>query len=157
MILNSSLGNAMMILWIVLIIITIVVELETTNLVTIWFTIGAVGALISSTLGLPPFLQVGIFALVSLILLILTRPLTRKMMKTEIIKTNADKVIGMNGIVTKAILPNEIGEIKVDHALWRAINLQAQTFEVGEKAQINAISGIKLIVSKIDQEDQIKL
>lgn len=154
---GTTTSTIMLILWIVLIVITIIIELETADLLTIWFTLGAIAALISSALDADPMLQVSIFIGVSLILIVLTRPLTKKMMKTEIVRTNADKVIGMQAVVTKTINPDEIGEVKVDNSLWRAINLDNQVINVGERVVVNAISGIKLIVSKIDKEENIKL
>ncbi|MFA5542852.1 MAG: NfeD family protein [Bacilli bacterium] len=154
---GSTTSTIMLILWIVLIVITIIIELETSDLITVWFTLGAIAALISSAFDADPMLQVAIFIGVSLILIVLTRPLTKKMMKTEIVRTNADKVIGMQAVVTKVINPDEIGEVKVDNSLWRAISLDNQAINVGERVTVNAISGIKLIVTKLDKEENINL
>src|SRR5690554_2984990 len=134
---GSTTSTIMLILWIVLIVITIIIELETSDLITVWFTLGAIAALISSAFDADPMLQVAIFIGVSLILIVLTRPLTKKMMKTEIVRTNADKVIGMQAVVTKVINPDEIGEVKVDNSLWRAISLDNQAINVGERVTVN--------------------
>lgn len=147
----------MIILWSVFIVITIIVELQTTDLITIWFTIGAIGAIIAAALNAPALLQVGIFLFVSILLLLATRPLTKNMMQKSIIKTNADKVVGMIGIVTKEILPDEIGEVKVDNMLWRATNLENEHFVVGEKVSVDAISGTKVIISKINNDKLVKM
>jgi membrane protein implicated in regulation of membrane protease activity len=56
----------------------------------------------------------------------------------------------MVAVVTKEILPNEIGEVKIDNQLWRAVNNEGLAFQPGEKVIVDAISGIKLVVSKID-------
>lgn len=154
---GDTANTIMLILWVVLIVITIIIELETADLITIWFTLGAIVALIASAFGASPIIQVAIFIGVSLILIVLTRPLTKRMMKTEIVRTNADKVIGMQAVVTKTINPDEIGEVKVDNQLWRAVSLDSQVINVGDRVTINAITGIRLIVSKIDNEEKITL
>ena len=145
------------IIWAVIIIATIVIELATDNLVTIWFSLGAVAALIALALGASEWIQLIVFVGASAIFLIATRPLTKRMMQRSIIKTNADKVIGQVGVVTSKITPGEIGEVKVDNNLWRAINLDGKTFEEGEKVLIDAISGIKVVVSKVNEEENVKV
>lgn len=147
----------MIVLWSIFIIVTIIIELETVDLVTIWFTIGAIGALIAAALGAQTILQLGIFAIISILLLLFTRPLTKKMMQNNFVRTNADRVIGMIGVVTKEILANEIGEVKVDNTLWRAIDLNGYEYKVGEKVSVDAISGTKIIISKINNDDIIKM
>jgi len=78
-------------------------------------------------------------------------------MNKEIIRTNTDKIIGMVGQVTKTIFPDEVGEIKVDNNTWRAICNEAVIVEVGEKVLINAVSGNKAVVSKINDQSNIEI
>jgi membrane protein implicated in regulation of membrane protease activity len=78
-------------------------------------------------------------------------------MKTGIIRTNTDRFIGEIGIITQKILPNEIGEVKIENQLWRAINHEGLVFEPGEAVIIDAISGIKLVVSKINGSGTVDL
>ena len=145
------------VIWATIIIVTIVVELATDNLVTIWFSLGAVAALIALAFGASEYIQMIVFVGASALFLIATRPLTKRMMQRSIIKTNADKVIGQIGVVTASITPGEIGEVKVDNNLWRAINLDGKSFEVGEKVIVDAISGIKVVVSKVNEEEKVKV
>lgn len=145
------------IVWACIIITTILVELATDNLVTIWFSLGAVAALIALAFGASEWVQLIVFVGSSALFLVATRPLTKKMMQRSIVRTNSDKVIGEIGVVTQKINPGEIGEVKVDNNLWRAINLEGKTFEEGEKVVINAISGIKLVVSKVEDDENFKI
>ena len=87
--------------------------------------------------------------------MLLTRPLTKKMMDREIVKTNSDKVVGSIGIVLSEINESEVGEVKIDGQIWRAINRDGLTFNVDEKVLIQGISGNKLIVSKINENIEI--
>lgn len=149
--------SIMAIVWAVFIVITAIIELQTSDLVTIWFTIGAVGALIAALFKLPVWLQLVIFLAISTVCLIATRPIAKKLQQKEVIRTNSDKVIGKVALVTKQISEDEIGEVKIEGREWRAINNDGITFEVGEKVMVEAISGTKLIVSKIEENKEILL
>ncbi len=143
--------SIMAIVWAVFIVATAIIELQTADLVTIWFTIGGIGALIAALFKQNFWVQIVIFLGISIIAIILTRPLAKKLQQKEIIKTNSDKVIGKLAIVTKKIEVDEIGEVKIEGKLWRAINNNGMSFEENEKVLIEAISGTKLIVSKVDE------
>lgn len=143
--------TAFIIFWIILLILTIIIEFATFDLVTIWFSVGAIGGLICAAFELTFLTQFTVFLAISLILLIATRPLTKKFMKSEIVRTNLDRIIGMNAVVTREILPGEIGEVKVEGMFWRAYNPVGEQFNIGEKVYINAITGTRLVVSKIDE------
>ena len=153
----GSIGWIMIVGWALIFVVTLIIELETADLITVWFCVSSFVALILAILGVNPGWQIGVFIGLSIILLIATRPLTKNMMKKDIIRTNTDRLIGMIGVVTKEIVPNELGEIKVDNGLWRAINRNGLRFEVGEKASIDAIDGIKLVVSKVDGDTNIEI
>lgn len=139
------------IFWIIVLILTIIIEFATLDLVTIWFSVGAIGGLICAAFDLSFLTQFIVFLGISLILLIATRPLTKKFMKSEIVRTNLDRVVGMDAIVTKEIIPNEIGEVKVEGMFWRAYSPIGEEFNIGEKVHINAITGTRLVVSKIEE------
>ncbi len=76
-------------IWLGLIILGIVIESASPQLVAIWFVLGGVAALISSFCGAEVWLQVSIAVVVSVISLIATRPLARKIMNRKAVKTNA--------------------------------------------------------------------
>jgi membrane protein implicated in regulation of membrane protease activity len=147
----------MIAIWSVFIIVTVIIELETADLITIWFTAGAVGALIAAAFEIAPLIQIGIFLVISILLLLITRPLTKNISQKNFVRTNADRVIGMIATVTIDVTPDEIGEVKVGSVLWRAISLDQHSYQIGEKVQVDAISGTKLIISKIDNKDFIAL
>lgn len=136
------------IIWVVLVIGTIVVEAMSAELTSIWFTVGAFVALVAKLFGAGPVLQVIIFVVVSAACLILTRPLVKKIVNQKKSHFNADKVIGASVIVTKQITPDEIGEVRAETVLWRAITVDGSTIEVGEKCTAIEIRGTKLVVKK---------
>ena len=149
----TAIEIVMLVFWAVVIVVTLFVEFNTFDLVTLWFSIGAIIALILAALRINPLIQIGVFAGVSVFLLAAIHPLTKNIRSNKsIVKTNADKVVGMIGLVTVDITPGEIGEVKVDNELWLAISQEAKFIPKGSSVNIKAISGIKLIVSIIDQE-----
>ena len=74
----------------------------------------------------------------------------------DVIHTNADKVIDMIGIVTKEIPIDEVGEVKVNLELWRAISYEKTPILVGEKVKINSLDGNKVLVSRINKDNETK-
>lgn len=154
----SWLEITMIVFWAVVIIITILIEINTFDLVSLWFTIGAIIALILAAFTIAPLIQIGVFVGVSLLFIVALQPLTKNIRANKsIVRTNADKVVGMIGVITKEVIPGEIGEVKVDGELWLAINQEGKAILVGKKVSVKAISGIKLIVSPIDEEKEINL
>lgn len=147
----------MIAIWASIFVITLVIELETADLTTIWFCISSLITLICSFFNLNPLYQVIIFVILSFVLILATRPLTKKMMNRDIIHTNSDKLIGMIAIVTKKIVDGEIGEVKVDNNLWRAISVDNDSINENEKVIINSLSGNKVIVSKIKSDNDVEI
>lgn len=143
--------------WIALFIITVIIELDTANLTTIWFSLAAIAALVLAAIDISYWYQILVFVVVGLLLVFATRPLIKKATGKEIVRTNSDKVIGEVGIITVAIFPSEIGEVRVLNENWRAFNKEGLHFTIGEKVSIDGIEGIKLIVSKLDIDKKIEI
>ena len=134
------------IFWLILVIILAIIEVATTDLLTIWFVISGIITLILSFFINNIAIEVAVFGILGIILLITTRPLFKKIMHGNNEKTNLDRVIGMIGIVTEEISKNNIGEVKVDGKKWSAIS--NEKLNVGEKVVIEKIDGVKLVVRK---------
>lgn len=152
-----STPTIMLIVWIVFIVVSAIIELETQDLITIWFTLGAVVALIACILKAEVILQFILFLVVSAVAIICTRPLAKRMQSKEIIKTNSDRIIGMTATVTKEISPENVGEIKIEGRYWRAIPLENEEYSIGDKVLIQAISGTKVIVTDTEPNEEITL
>lgn len=135
--------------WTIILVIAAIVEAITVDLVSIWFAIGALIALIAEKLGLNPTLQVVLFAIVSVICIFITRPLSKKYLRGNTIKTNLDRVIGKHCLVTETITADNKGEVKVMGTLWMASSLGNDTIEAGQYAEVVSIEGAHVIVKKI--------
>ena len=140
----------MSIYWGLLFFILLFIEVITINLVSIWFAIGAVFAMVVSLFTDNLIIQLVTFIVISIISLILTKPIVKKFNNTKKTPTNLDRVIGKVGEVTKKITAHNYGEVKVFGTVWTAVS--NKTIEVGEKVLVNKMDGVKLVVSKNKEE-----
>ena len=140
----------MIYVWLGILVATVILEIATTQMVSIWFAIGALAAFIAALLGVEQlWIQIVVFVVVSAIALAATRPLVKKMVNQKTEPTNADMVIGKTGIVTEKI--DNIassGLVRVNGAVWTARSADDSVIEADEKVIIKEISGVKLLVIK---------
>lgn len=149
--LSSSINITMAIVWIIVIAVSIIIEEQTAQLVSIWFGVAAIGGIICVLAGVDIIIQIVVFAALSLILIFLSRPLAKKMMQNTEIKTNADRLIGMKGRLTKAITEDEKGEIKIDYQRWTAVSVNNKPINENELVVVKEIQGNKLVVDLIEE------
>lgn len=134
------------IFWLILVIVLAIIEIATVNLLTIWFVISGIVAMILSFFIDDVAIVSTTFAVLGIILLFTTRPILKRILPTQRARTNIDRVIGMNGLVTEEIKKNQVGEVKVDGKRWSAIS--NKKIAVGETVVVDAIDGVKLVVRK---------
>ena len=141
------------IVWLVLMLVLAFLEAATTQLVTIWFALGALAAMLASIFHAPLWLQVVLFAVVSAAALILTRPLAKKLMKTDKVATNADRVLQRIGVVQDAVDNTAAtGTILVDGAVWSARSADGSPIPPGTHVTVERIEGVKCIVTTMEKE-----
>ena len=134
--------------WVVLMIAFLVVEGVAPGLVSIWFALGALAALISAMLGAQIWLQAVWFVVISVLALVITRPLAKKYVNSRTQATNADMLIGQECIVTETIDKlHGTGAVSVAGKVWTArTDVPELIIEKGSVAVIERIEGVKLIV-----------
>ncbi len=150
----ADIGSIMMFFWIFIIVVAFIIEVNTLDLISIWFSLGAIVAFIASLMGFSEMTQMWIFIVSTFGLLLLTRPLAKKYMIKNTIKTNADRLIGKIAKVTKAVLPGERGEVKIDGKFWLSFSQQDVIFEVNERVEVLAIEGVKLLIGKLTDGEE---
>jgi len=133
--------------------IALILEFVTTALVTIWFAAGGFVTLLVSIIfpSCPVIWQCVIFVAVSVILLILTRPIFKKLTKGEEVKTNLDLQIGKKFKINK-ISENGYAYHKVGDIDWKLVEDDGEPLKVGDFVEIVAIKGTKMIVNKIKED-----
>lgn len=145
-------SDQMIWIWLAVCIFCIIIETQTANLVSIYFGLGAFVSLFLAILGIGFWYELVVFVIVATGTLLFTRPIALKYMKVNEIRTNVDSMIGKVALVTKAILPNDRGEAKVNGNYWIAVSSDNTTIEADALVDILAIDGAKLIVREHMEE-----
>lgn len=137
-------------IWLGVIILMAVLEAVTTQMVSIWFVIGGVVALISSVCGVSIPAQLILFFAVTAITLVLTRPLVKKALWVKKEDTNVGRYIGKIGVVTQKV-DNQAGEgqVNVSGSIWTARSAEGSILMEGTNVKVLAIEGVKFIVRAI--------
>ena len=151
LVLSPSMLN---LIWIGLFIILIIIEVFTVGLTTIWFAIGALAAAGANTLGASLPVQIIVFLAVSVILLIFTRPWAAKHLNQKRLKTNYESKIGEVIKITEQVDNlRQTGKSIVDGQEWTVRSKDNNVIlEKDELAKVIAVSGVKLIVEKYEEE-----
>ena len=138
-----------MFIWLIGIIVFVILEAVTYQLVSIWFAVGAVGGIIAAALGAQFGVQMTVFLAISVILLLCLRPVSKRMLKSKKEHTNVDSLIGKDVLITKEV--NNIqgsGEGKVNGIAWTVRNADNTVIPAGETAIVEKVEGVKLIVTR---------
>lgn len=136
----------MTIVWLITFFALLLIEFITVGLVCLWFAVGAFFALAVSFFTESIMVQSIVFVVISVVALIITRPLIKKFKVVNIEPTNLDRVIGKDALVTIDITPSKYGEVDVLGTIWTAAS--KERLEVGTKVVVEKIEGSKLIVKK---------
>jgi len=139
----------MIIIWFSVFILAALIEMNTMDLTSIWFSVGALLAFVLSIASAHIWLQVTVFVVTSLLLILSVRPIAKKYLKTNAISTNTDRLVGKVAVCTKHIPAGDRGEVKIDGKYWMAITTSEDDIEVDEKVEVLAIEGVKLVVDRI--------
>lgn len=138
----------MTIFWLIAFILFVVGEAVTVGLVSIWFAVGSLGALLTAALGGGLWLQIAVFLILSALSLMLLKPLSRKWMAGhKAARTNADRVIGETALVTEDI-DNTMatGQVQVDGQIWTARSAHDVVIPAGSRVKVLSIQGVKVMV-----------
>lgn len=142
-------STMMIVGWAIAFVFFIVVEIATaTALVSIWLAFGALIAMFFAIADFGFIAQLAVFVISSALLLIVTRPLVRKI-QGEKYFTNFELDVGKTAVVTERI-DNSIseGRVKLDGTNWAARSEDNSIIEEGSVVTVKQVDGAKLIVSK---------
>ena len=139
--------------WIIAMVVFLVIEAVTVGIVSIWFAIGALFAMVTAMLGANPWVQIAVFIVASAVTLYFTRPLVKKYVNNKVEPTNADILIGKECRVVETIDNiSGTGAVYVDGKAWTARCVDEEIIPEGQLVKAERIEGVKLIVSKIAHE-----
>ncbi len=135
-------------IWLGLLVLFIIAEVVTVQLTTVWFAGGALVSMILAAVGVDNVaIQIAVFIVVSIVLLISTRPIVKKHINQKAQPTNADRCIGKPAIVTEEI-DNLVGKgaAKINGTVWTARSESGEIIAAGTTVNVVRIDGVKLIV-----------
>ena len=144
----------MWIVWLGLFVLMLVIEAIGPALVSIWFSFGALIALIVSFIpGIPWWVEVIVFLVISIATLLALRPLARKYFKRNSVRTNVDSFVGKRGYVIEDITLLRPGAVKIGDVSWTAIPVKEdETILENEIIEVVAVNGNKLTVKKVEEK-----
>ena len=132
-------------IWFTIALVLGIIEISTCNLVSIWFVISALVAMLTTFITDSLYIQIAVFVILGIVLIPISKKIYKRI-KSNNEKTNFDRIIGMKGIVTEDITKDNIGEVKVDGKRWSAYS--DTNISVGEPVKVLSINSVKIKVEK---------
>ena len=141
-------------IWLGVFVLALVVEALTSEIVSIWFAVGAVIATIVSLIpGVAWWVSLIVFIVISVATLLFVRPIVSRYLKRNEVKFNVDELIHKKGHLTKECNKDSYGEVKINGVVWTAISQNDEVvLPVGTYVEVLAITGNKLIVREYKEE-----
>ncbi len=141
--------------WLILFIVLVIAELSTMGLTTIWFAGGALIATLAAIFGANEGVQILLFLLISILLLIFTRPIAVKYFNKDRARTNVESYIGRQVIVISEIDNLQgIGQVTLGGQEWTARSAQdGIVLPVGAVGIVKYVDGVKLIIEEKKEEE----
>ena len=134
--------------WIAVLVLSLVSEALTTDLVAVWFFPSSLVAVILAVCGVPWYVQLPVFLVIGIALIIATRPLCKRWLDGKRVKTGTELLLGQTVLVTEEICNmEERGEVKLNGLFWSArAEDPAMIIAVGTQVSVLDIQGVKVIV-----------
>lgn len=148
-------NNITAIVWLVLMVVFLIAEAATVQLICIWFAAGSLVAMLVSLLGGALWLQVLVFFTLSIVLFAMLWPLAKKHFKPKLVATNADALVGKLCMVTEDIDPVEGGRVKLGDVTWSARSETGEVLTAGTQVKILKIQGAKVFVEQVKKEAEV--
>lgn len=142
------------IIWLGVLVVFLIVEASCPiHLVSIWFAVASLVAMVVALFGAGLWLQISVFLVVSFGLLALLWPFVKKFINPKVTATNVDSLIGKLAHVTEDIDNIDAhGQAKVNGLEWSARSADGKPIPKGTLVRIDHVEGVKLIVSPASKE-----
>lgn len=146
----------MMWVWLIIFTFFAVFEFLTPgNLITIWFAIGALGALVAQQFGADIAIQTIVFLIISFGTLALMRPMTHKLLRGDTVATNADRLIGHQFKLERNLDPKQWYQQSVNSDVWSIISAHSILIPANTWVEVISIDGVKLVVREIKERENV--
>ena len=147
-------GTTMVFVWLVIAVVLGIFEAATVALVSIWFAIGAVAAMVPAFFNAPFWVQILVFILVSALCFVFTRPFFKKIIRVNKQPTNVDRLVGQEGVATDDIENIECrGKVFISGLTWSARSETGELIPQGAVVTVKKIEGATLVVKRKNFEE----
>ena len=147
-------GTTMLFVWLVIAVVLGIFEAATVALVSIWFAIGAVAAMVPAYFNAPFWVQILVFILVSALCFVFTRPFFKKIIRVNKQPTNVDRLVGQEGVATDDIENIECrGKVFISGLTWSARSETGELIPQGAVVTVKKIEGATLVVERKNFEE----
>ena len=141
--------------WLAVACVSAALEFITMQMVSIWFALASIVAIILAFCGVAWCIQLIVFSVVSLVLLATLRKFSMKfLLRNTNTKTNADSIVGTVHKLIEPIAEDEPGAVKISGVVWTAVTKDGSAIESNTEVKIESIEGNKLFVSKVVKEQK---
>lgn len=139
------------IIWVVIGIICIIIEIFTPGFLFLSFGVGAILTGLVALIIPSMVFQILTFAVITLIVFLLSRKFSKKLISADYEDTNVKALIGKSGKVTQEIPANEKGYVKIGGEEWAAVSQDNKEIKKNARVTIKDIEGNKVIVTVIEE------
>ena len=142
-------------IWLWVVVLAAVIEAAVPALVSVWFALGGLAAMIASVAGASREVQLAVFLIVSILALAAVRPLSKRLLAKGASPTNADRCLGKPGVVTEDIdNVTGTGRVLVNGNSWAALAEPPDRRLVkGNLVIVERIEGVKVVVKKFESNE----
>lgn len=141
--------------WAAVFAVMLIIELATSGLVSVWFCVGSLVALVLAAFNVSPLWQCIAFVAVSVVTLLLTRPIAKKILKKKTTPTNSDRILGSRGLTCEEIDNLKgTGSIRVEGLVWSARSADDTVIPEGTYVTVEKIEGVKAVVRAAVEEPE---
>jgi membrane protein implicated in regulation of membrane protease activity len=139
-------------IWIIAGLAMVVLEMIVPGLIIIWFGIGAIAAGLVALLVPDPYVQFGVFVVVSGVLVVFSQRIARRISKPEPEPVGANRMSGAVGTVIADIAPPKAGRVKVGGDEWLADS--SVPIAAGSQVKVKMVSGTRLVVEPVEERSE---
>jgi len=139
------------IIWVTIGVICIIIEIFTPGFLFLSFGVGAILTGLTALIIPSITFQILTFAVITLIVFILSRKFSKKLISTNYEETNVKALIGKTGKVTQVIPANEKGYVKIGGEVWAAVSKDNNKINIDTRITVKDIEGNKVIVTVIEE------
>jgi membrane protein implicated in regulation of membrane protease activity len=140
------------VLWLVLFLGLAAVETLTLDLFFIMLSVGALAALAATFAGAGLVLQIVIFAVVSLLMILLVRPVAVRHLQRGPADqlNNIDRLVGAAALALEPVTAHS-GTVKIGGDTWTARSADGAPLPAGTRLSVTRIDGATAVVEPVDR------